>query len=294
MAAISENNLRQISLDIIKNDINRTPNIKLQVPEKLKNPLPIILIARQSLEKAQPGYHDELVSTSSDEINIYVSPKNVDRAVRFMDTLIKALETRKHTIKINHGSTFVIIDGEEVQISLREKRDRIKVESKYGYGYDTMYTGSGILIFMIGYSFRSKEWRDGAQPLEQQLLKLLANIELRGKEMKEEKILRQKHLEERLRQEGIEREHKQRQDKEIAKFTKLLNDSQRWWKAKVMREYINLREEKLATEFSEDLEQWILWAHRKVDWYDPETNGFDELLDGINKDVLKSSNSPYM
>lgn len=38
----------------------------------------------------------------------------------------------------------------------------------------------------------------------------------------------------------------------------------------------------------DDLE-WIQWAEKKLDWYNPAKNEFDDLLDHVDKDTLEDT-----
>lgn len=62
----------------------------------------------------------------------------------------------------------------------------------------------------------------------------------------------------------------------MTKFKSLVNEADRFNIAQMIRNYAN------AVEFNkpEDAEtiQWIKWANKKADWYDPRINRMDEIL----------------
>ncbi|MCY1544888.1 hypothetical protein D9M68_807980 [compost metagenome] len=79
-----------------------------------------------------------------------------------------------------------------------------------------------------------------------------------------------------------------RQATELAKFIKLKDDSELWEKSVVMRKYIE-ETERLATEqnrYDKEMEDYLLWARAKIDWYDPFRNKDDELLNDVDKKTL--------
>ena len=41
---------------------------------------------------------------------------------------------------------------------------------------------------------------------------------------------------------------------------------------------------------TEELTNWLKWAHKKVDWYDPNISAEDKLLEGVDKDSLSFKN----
>jgi hypothetical protein len=68
----------------------------------------------------------------------------------------------------------------------------------------------------------------------------------------------------------------------------LLNAAQRYNDVKLMREYIQSKEELARSNgtLNEDLMNWAEWARKKVDWYDPHIEAYDELLNEVNKATL--------
>lgn len=81
----------------------------MSVPEKLINPDKLIIAARENLNAKGRYEHNGLLSSERAELDIKVATPNVARALRFMDTLIKALRARDYEIEIRNDSTNVII-----------------------------------------------------------------------------------------------------------------------------------------------------------------------------------------
>jgi hypothetical protein len=145
----------------------------LLVPEKLTNPHSLIVAARESLNKRDRWVHNGLVNPERGILDIKVASGNIVRSLRFMDTLIKALRGRGHSIEIWNDKTKVLIDGQKIEIQLREK---LRKEMEKGRYYEsTIYVPKGLLSFQIN-SYPNKEWIDGNVPIEKLLSKILARL----------------------------------------------------------------------------------------------------------------------
>ena len=79
-----------------------------------------------------------------------------------------------------------------------------------------------------------------------------------------------------------------RKKKELDDFKLLLNAAQRFNNVKLMREYIQSKEDigKSNGTLNDDLLNWIEWAQKKADWYDPHVDAYDELLSDVNKSTF--------
>jgi hypothetical protein len=74
----------------------------------------------------------------------------------------------------------------------------------------------------------------------------------------------------------------------LDEFKLLLNAAQRYHDVKLMREYIQSKEElaKNNCTLNDDLINWLDWARKKADWYDPHIEAYDELLCDFDRDRL--------
>ncbi|WP_153042738.1 hypothetical protein [Rufibacter ruber] len=262
----------------------------LKVPTRLTDPDKLIIAAKVQLEKKDTYLRDGLLSIYGEYLNIRISPANINRALRFMDALVKSLKLRGYQIRITRYSTLAVVEGEEFEISLREKLTRI-IEKTTRWGSHS-YAPSGILIFKIGPNYRSKEWRDGKQLLENYLTDIIATLELKGQKEKEARIQRQFKEKERQERDRIQREYEQLQEKELLRFKNLLQQAQQWKQAKILREFITDRASHAMNNKNNtvDLTEWINWANQKADWYDPTMPCIDDLLNGVDKTTLTLKN----
>jgi len=269
-------------LKILMNEINGNPNLPIKVPSTLSNPDKLIIAAKYSLtNKKITNYpYKGVVNTARGELNIRVAPKNITRALRFFDTLIKLLRVRENNIVIEYGKTYAIIEEGRLEISLKEKLKIINVTDPW---QSREYHPTGILSLRLE-GIYPKEWKDGKQTLEDQLVKILAKLELEGKRKKEERLYfaEQRRKEEETRR--IERELKERTEEEIRDFKNLLAEANRWQQAKILRGYINVVEEKINAENSltDELKNWFNWAKQKADWCDPLINKEDAIIKDVD------------
>ncbi len=87
----------------------------------------------------------------------------------------------------------------------------------------------------------------------------------------------------------IEKELRERKEKEISNFKDLFSKFDRWQQARNLREYIIAIEEKNKRErkLSNELKEWIEWANQKADWYDPLVNKEDPLLGTFKPELIE-------
>jgi hypothetical protein len=245
----------------VQKEIEENLGLKLTVPERLSNPDKLIIAAKNSLSSRKPDEYLYIGTISSwrDELDIRVSRDNISRTLRFLDTLIKGLRLRGHDVQIKNGGTYAIVEEGDFKILIREKMK--KVVKKDGSWDRTVYHPTGILSFQSNY----REWKDGKLSLEQQLSKIIANLEIAGKEWKERRVQRKREEEERKEKERLQREFLMLQEKDLAEFKETLLKASRWHKANNLREYIHAIEQKAIANnnFSEELKKWLDWAKKK-------------------------------
>lgn len=268
---------------------------KLVVPDKLTNPDKLIIAARESLNRKDFYMDRGLINCLRGELDIRASKSNIPRALRLLDTLIKALRERGHEVIVDSNDTHAMVNTQKLKISLREKTKRIPSTGNHSWQtYD--YQPTGILIIKLDRVCYDKEWIDGKLPLENQLSSIIAKLELTSIELNEREVIRQKEHEEREHQERLRKAFEQRQKEELAEFQETLQKASRWHKANNLRNYIKEVEARAVAGagISDELKIWLEWAREKVDWYDPFIEKNDELLNDCDKDTLTlKQKSPY-
>lgn len=278
------------NLSILEKEIIKDPNLSLKVPSRLVNPDKMILLAQAHFNsyhsRTMPGRR---LTISRDILDIAVASENIGRALRFMDTLIKALKARGHTIEANVFSTSVVVKGEKIQIKLREKYKRVeKPNPKYDWDrFD--YLPTGLFYFTMKADLDEIKFKDGKKPIEELLSRILANLELSGIELKKKMMEYLRRKEEEKERERIRKEYEKRKEQELCDFKVLLKKSQRWDKAETLRRFIEASMSRFQEKgvCSDELKSWYEWAIRKADWYDPFIEAEDELMQGIDRDKIE-------
>ncbi len=259
-------------------------NSNISVPERPSLPDKRILAARASLTEKKRYIDKGLVNTYRDQLDIKVAPENVGRALRFMDSIIKAVEARGHSLQIQDNTTYVVIDNQRMKISLRERLKTGPGKTDWG---SKEYHPTGKLYFKLD-SYPYAEWRDGMKLLEEQFPEIVTRLEMQGKELLAEQLQWKKIREEQENEERLKREFRQRKEKELDDFKKILQEASRWHQAKMLRNYINAIEEKTLADnaIPGELNNRLEWARKKADWYDPMVEAEDELLKDVDKGNL--------
>lgn len=173
----------------LQRSIENDKSLSLIVPDRLTNPDKMIIDAKETLTAKRDYIHQGVVHSGAGQIDIRVSPGNVSRALRFMDTFIKAIKARGHEIKFRNRESHIVVFGEEMEITFREKLKRIVIKDTWERAD---YVPTGILSFRAKIWFQNTEWNDGKVPVEKQLAKIIAKLEIRGKELREEELIREK------------------------------------------------------------------------------------------------------
>lgn len=100
-----------------------------------------------------------------------------------MDTLIKAVKARGHTIDVRNDCTYVLVEGHDFKIALREKMRKEIIQDKPWNR--TVYHPNGVLAFQAG-GYIGKEWKDGTVPLEGYLVNIITYLELEAQRWTEQ------------------------------------------------------------------------------------------------------------
>jgi hypothetical protein len=269
-------------LNAIKKELsNRFPD-GITVPDKLISPDKLIVAARECLNNSK-HIRNGLVSTSREGLDIKVTKQNIPRALRFMDTLIKLLRQRGHDVVVR-GDTYALVRNQEIQISLRGKTKKVMCEDRWR---SIELVPTGALCFRIdGYS--GTEWQDAKELIEDRLIVIIAKLEAIAEERNQfQEYWRQQQLK-RQEQERLRQELEQKKKNELVRFTEMLLNATRWHKAENLRNYINQfeRNAKVENKFTPQLEEWLVWARKKADWYDPFVESEDELLKDVDRETL--------
>lgn len=271
----------------LQREIENDQRLNLTVPKKLIAPDRLILKAQTGLAESlkSPYYRDGIVYSGYDHLRIAVSKENIDRALRIMDVLVKALKIRGHTFQIDQDSSYIVMSGQKMAFGLAEKSKRFQVQASSTRN-ELRLTGK--LAVWIKRHHQNKQWVDGKILLEDQISKILAGLEIEAEKLKEYQL----KLERGWEQQRIATElRKQKEDlkaKEFTDFKRLVADANRWSQAEMIRNYINELEKKgfkKGIELTEFV-SWIEWARKKADWLDPDIELYEEALAEVDRTKL--------
>lgn len=269
--------------------IENTKDLPLKVPDRISS-RPDNLIrstidyydAVKRYYRSNHGIHPDRINV----LNIQVQEESRPRAVRLLDSIIKVLRCRKHDVIADHFTTYAKIGDEHVKFRLREKQRVSDVKTSYG-GRQYESTGEFVFVIDIG-PYTRKEVKDGHEPIETKISTIIAMLELEGKRMREERIAYEIWKRETDEKQRIEKEIKERQDKEAHAFKKLFLQAIRLHQTNILRNYILTVESNAIKNgtVSEEFKTWMNWAEKKVSWYDPLINDPDPLLNDHHKTHL--------
>jgi hypothetical protein len=278
---ITQKNEAKGRLQKIEND----PDIDFTVPKKLVNPDRLTMQAEKILrEKAKASKHYDGFVYCWEALTIKVSKSTIDRALCFMDVLIKALKKRGHEIIVDN-ETYVVIAGEKLKVSLREKQKQVEVNKPF-QKYDFVFTGK--LVFKLDEIGHFKEWEDGTINIEERLPEIVATLEEAGEFDRDRRIRWQKEREEEEKKERIRKAQIEKEKDELNLFKELLSQAHRWQLTEMLHNYLEAFEKSVGPEVGDKDEfmKWIAWAKAKEKWFDPFVNANDELLKRVDKGTL--------
>lgn len=258
----------------ISKTVSKAPS---PVSKQLAHPHPLVIRSKAALERTEPDRSRflNMLSCGDSGLDIKVTKINIGRALRIMDSLIKALEAAGHSIALQNGRTYVTLGTDTFRMQLREQTTKAHASSeRVGF---TQYQSTGKLAFSVGIG-HMREFRDGMKTLEEQLPVILEHFEAVNQEWLQLRLSQRIRKDAEEEQERILQEVDNRRNKEVADFKTLLEKAERWYKAGNLRRYINEVERRGNSSDSEDLRNWLEWAREKADWYDPFVERTDVLM----------------
>lgn len=274
-------------IDLISKNIKNNKNLVLKVADRISKPDIIIINTQNYLKEIKLDDYSRIkgaVQTGRGMPKIIVAPKNISRSLRILDNLIKNFRTLNYKIVLKEDGLTIIADEEnEMQISIREICNSVQVDSDFGWKTRELIP-NGKLAVKVG-RFGTYEFVDSKKNLiEDQIAKILIKIEsdfLAMHEMREHRKLEETKRKE---LEKIELTKQLEKESELNKFKQFYNNAHRWKNYNVLKEYfdfINTQPDK-----SSQTEEWLNWASKKLDWYNPLTNTKEDFLDDVDKDTL--------
>ena len=274
----------------------------IRVPKRLSSkPHPLVQGTR-GWYQAESGSR---MRQSTQRLDLRVDRKSLSRALRIMDTLLKALERRGFRVIAKAGEkprTIVKVNGAELCIRLEERRRQVRIPPSTA---DQMLAGSdswmarsrleleytGQLVLRIDQFWPQnvrKSWGDGKRQRVEDLLNRFIVGFVRAAEAKKaqdrewEERRRLREEAERRRLEEIRRAEEQRRRAE-----QLATDAALWAKAQQIREFVAAVRDGAIKEgrVSDGLSEWVAWAEDQVAQLDPLEATIARLWQGPSETV---------
>ena len=267
------------------------PLPSIQVPKTLDSPHPLVRKTLSTYHDGKVGDYGLLVRTL-DSLDLRVGPASLNRALRILDALLKAVENlggksgcgeRVGEYARAKKPTFVELLGEKVEIAITEKSRRHdhvltpeeqkeKAKGRYFYAPRYDYNPTGELTFKImsiGGGSCKTEWTETLRrPLESKLGDILEGIRrfaayrIAERESKARKLAKKETVLSRLAELRGQRE------KEKHRFEHLENEVGRWNKARCIRAFAEAAQQARLRD-----ENWTRWALEQADRLDPLVEG---------------------
>jgi hypothetical protein len=96
--------------------------------------------------------------------------------------------------------------------------------------------------------------------------------------------LRQLEQEKRDELKKLEIEKQRLSEDELGRFVQFYNNAHRWKKYNILKEYFDFI--KSQPKKSVQTEEWLEWASKKLDWYNPLIDVQEEFLQDVDKETL--------
>lgn len=215
--------------------------------------------------------------------DIEVSDGTLDRAMRIMNAVLKAVEARGYRVKVSRDywekatRVFCTDVDAEVQISLSEHYSEVEREltpaerKKPPYLIDRrlITVPNGKLIFKVkGRRVDTKWWNDKKfNPLENRLNEVVVGIITKLESLRLEELAKREADQRRLNEQ-------RRREEDQARRDKLHKDVAAWRKSEDIRAYLRAYEAKLLRQQGEitpgsEEDLWLKWARWYADHLDP-------------------------
>lgn len=205
---------------------------------RLNAPHPLVDRTRDRLGSAKPDYHLGLLRPNDKGcLDVAVGPESVDRSMRIMDALLRALEARGYRVRVDEDvyrpRTLVEVDGETIPIRLTE-RVRMKPRPPSGTSHfrdfrnaEPLHAPTGDLRLQIlrdSGSYAIHTWQCKARkPIEDQLKEFVVGLVEQSEELKARR--------ERARLERLDQERRRRIREEEERLRREEEDRVRWVEA---------------------------------------------------------------
>lgn len=223
-------------LEIIQQNIKHSDSINTIVPNKLTNPLSVVRLSKKALDSKSILNHG-MYYTHQNKL-VIASRGQYSRALRIIDTLIKALIASGYEIINEQVSTYVKIHGIKIEIRIREKTKTVEKESEYEWDRKD-YVPSGILGIVMEEGYQRNYWDEtNTNPLENKIAWLVAKLADYAYRQKIKNQEIQKYWEEQREIQKKEDEKRALAQKELDDLELLHQYAKRWKQCELIKLYL--------------------------------------------------------
>lgn len=231
----SVNPYKQRELEICSGDISC-----FKVPEVLYAKNPLIIDTKEKFRQRSENQYlkkNPYKSKIRETLDLYVSENMLDRALSIFDTIIKGLIFRGHSIKCKDNQTYAIVDGEEIQIRLTERKKQNPNSSNRCDNNNNIFSGELQFYIYHSSSFHSPTLvHDTAYTkIEDKIISIVAYLEIEADNRKTERIEAEEREKRRKEEERKREEFEEEKRKELEDFKDLLYSAERFRKTNILR-----------------------------------------------------------
>lgn len=264
------------------------PEHQITVPEMLTDPHPLVATTVLFLRRSRTDVQHVLVPSGKKHLAIHVTLGTADRAMLLYDTLIKALEAREFSVKVESGehgpATTVTIGTERIGLFIDERIDRVerKPDPKvrrpvFGRQYDYSPTGRLSIRLQLPYlgeaRVRQNWWDASKQRVESCLNSVVVGLVTAAEALKAQRIEQEARERERVAAEERRRIAEQRRQEEEARIRALGVSVKAWRRSEIVRQYAEaMRHAANAASLLGEgtpMAAWLRWVDAYADRLDP-------------------------
>ncbi|MBI5314737.1 MAG: hypothetical protein HZB34_02055 [Nitrospirae bacterium] len=269
----------------IQSELTSEPRI--EVPDRLVSPHRLLSGRLTPLRSPKVNNYGAVSSGGFRDLNLRVSPSSLPRALRIMNALFHALESRGYQLSLDGGaksSLSVRIDGEPIHFGLEERfrreahpdqhNDRLPAWQRQRY----TYVATGKLLLKVtewGAQGLRKVWTDcKAAKVEACLNEFIGGLLKVAHAVRAERLRREEEHRARVEAQRRQWAEEERRKKEEARKNYLMKEAEAWGQAQNVRTYVTAFREKFVARYGDiqagsQADQWIRWACRQADSLDP-------------------------
>ncbi len=282
----------------------KSKELRIEVAETLRGAHELVSQTNQELQSVRTDEYGIIIRPDKLTLDVATSKAALRRALLIMDALLKALEQRGYDVK--SGPCVTIMDAklrfnitEQVEAK-REPADDDNLEGRYEFGFNrfkekrcpsgrlTLSINEGGAYWLNGcrHSWRDTEKKKLEDRLNQfvaGLVEMAARIRQHDEEVAKQNELRRQEEEKRAEQARLLAEKRKEFKAEKARVDQLVTQAEDWNKSKLIRELVEaVRQAHSATgpiAPDSDIAQWIEWASRQAERFDPLRPSPPSILD---------------